>query len=955
MASSRIVYVLTAPIAVQTSGAGTVSPNYNGQLLEIGKGYTMKAAAGTGFMFTNWTGSLTTNAATLNFMMASNLTFVANFVDTNRPVLSITNVASGQRWSNEVFSIKGTARDNVQVSHVRYQLNGGDWTNATTSNQWTNWSADLDLVRGTNNFSSYATDVAGNVSSINAVRLVYVLVAPLTMQIAGKGTISPNYSNAVLEIGKNYSITATPSSGFVFTNWTVSTNWIDGVMTNKATVQFTMASNLTMQATFADVAKPTLAITNLVAGQRVSNGVFTVKGTASDNAQVANVWLQLNGGDWTNAVSANQWTNWSADLNLIPGTNKLSVYAVDTTGNDSTNSNRNFQFVVTNVLSVQMIGRGTLSPNYSNAWLEVGRNYSMTATPGAGFVFTNWMVSTNWIDGVMTNKATLQFTMASNLTLQATFADVAKPILNITNLAAGQRVSNAVFTVKGTASDNAQVADVWLQLNGGDWTNAVTGNQWASWNADLNLVPGTNTLSVYAVDLTGNASTNVSRKFQFVVTNVLSVQMTGRGTLSPNYSNAWLEVGRNYSMTATPGNGFIFTNWTVSTNGIDGLMTNKAVVQFMMAWNLSLQATFADMAKPTLAITNLAAGQRVSNAVFTVKGTASDNAQVANVWLQLNGGDWTNAVTGNQWTNWSADLDLVPGTNKLSVYAMDTTGNNSLTNNRSFQFVVTNVLSVQMVGRGTLSPNYSNAWLEVGRNYSMTATQGSGFAFTNWIVSTNWIDGVVTNKATVQFTMASNMTLQATFADVVKPTLAITNLASGQRVSNAVSTVKGTASDNVKVASVWLQLNSGDWTNAVTGNQWTNWSADLDLVPGTNKLSVYAVDTTGNNSLTNSRSFQFIVVNALGTQTVELEMTLPGSSISTMTTNVFVFTDWSCATDGFSFTLQNSSSLNGHIQVSTNLTSWDTLTNFAGTNSTLIFRDPAATNSTYRFYRAVIP
>jgi len=47
--------------------------------------------------------------------------------------------------------------------------------------------------------------------------------------------------------------------------------------------------------------------------------------------------------------------------------------------------------------------------------------------------------------------------------------------------------------------------------------------------------------------------------------------------------------------------------------------------------------------------------------------------------------------------------------------------------------------------------------------------------------------------------------------------------------------------------------------------------------------------------------------------------------------------------------------LNGHIQVSTNLTSWATLTNFVGSNTTITFLDPAATNSSHRFYRAVIP
>ena len=58
---------------------------------------------------------------------------------------------------------------------------------------------------------------------------------------------------------------------------------------------------------------------------------------------------------------------------------------------------------------------------------------------------------------------------------------------------------------------------------------------------------------------------------------------------------------------------------------------------------------------------------------------------------------------------------------------------------------------------------------------------------------------------------------------------------------------------------------------------------------------------------------------------------------------------------GFTFNLPPTSGLNGLIQVSTNLATWSTLTNFIGTNITLNILDPAATNGTRRFYRAVIP
>jgi len=84
------------------------------------------------------------------------------------------------------------------------------------------------------------------------------------------------------------------------------------------------------------------------------------------------------------------------------------------------------------------------------------------------------------------------------------------------------------------------------------------------------------------------------------------------------------------------------------------------------------------------------------------------------------------------------------------------------------------------------------------------------------------------------------------------------------------------------------------------------------------------------------------------------------SSVSVISSNTFqlllAFTNAvPLKTNGLLFSLQLSSHLNGHIQVSTNLTSWATLINFVGTNAQLDFRDPAATNSSHRYYRAVIP
>ncbi len=679
-----------------------------------------------------------------------------------------------------------------------------------------------------------------------------------------------------------------------------------------------------------DTNPPTINITSPTSGQRWSNAVFTVSGTASDNVAVSNVLYSVNGLAWTAATAANNWSNWTAQATLEPGTNAIAAYSVDTSGNHSLTNSVSFDFVVTNQLQLRTIGLGTISPDYSNAWLEIGRNYSLTAAAGTGFAFTNWMISTNWIGSVITNSPTVQFMMASNLTLQLTFADITKPTLSITNLTAGQRITTAGFTVKGTAGDNWQVSNVLCQVNGSGWNSATNINNWTNWAAGVTLVPGTNLVQAYAVDTSGNLSVTSSVSCQYVVTNQLGLQIVGLGTISP--TNQLLEVGRNYSITATPASGFTFIKWMISTNWIGGTITNSPTVQFMMASNLTLQVIFADTTKPTLSITNLTAGQRITTAAFTVRGTAGDNWQVSNVLCQVNGGGWNSATNFNSWTNWAAGLTLVPGTNVVQAYAVDTSGNFSVTSSLSCQFVVTNLLTVRTNGLGSYSP--TNLQLEIGRNYSIAASPASGFIATNWTISTNWLGGVKTNNATVQFMMVSNLTLLVTFADVTKPTLTVSSPTAGQHMTNALASLTGTASDNWQVAGVWCQLNSNAWMLVTTTNTYTNWSQTLTLVSGTNTIKAYAVDLGGNFSATNTLS-------VISSNTFQLQLKFTAALPLTST--------------GLNFSLLVSSNLNGHIQVSTNLLNWLTLTNFAGTNPTLNFRDPAATNSDRRFYRAVIP
>ena len=214
----------------------------------------------------------------------------------------------------------------------------------------------------------------------------------------------------------------------------------------------------------------------------------------------------------------------------------------------------------------------------------------------------------------------------------------------------------------------------------------------------------------------------------------------------------------------------------------------------------------------------------------------------------------------------------------------------------------------------------------------MTASPKTGWKFVNW---TDAAGDVITSSATLKFVMASNLTYVANFLDVAKPTLSRTSPPNLQKTTNTQADFKGVAKDNWGVAAVWYQLNNAAWTKPATSNGWTNWDVTLPLALGTNTFNAYAVDLAGNFSVTNE-------VRVIVSEAVRMELAIPSFLIPPNEA-------------GLEFSLQVPAGVSGHIEFSTDLTSWTTLTDFVSTNSTVIFHDPAATNSSHRYYRAVIP
>lgn len=212
----------------------------------------------------------------------------------------------------------------------------------------------------------------------------------------------------------------------------------------------------------------------------------------------------------------------------------------------------------------------------TNNWITI----TVESSSGSGTGTVNYTVAPN----PNTLPRTGRFTIAGKtFTVTQGGPDSIKPTVTISSPAAGARLTNALLTVKGTARDNFAIGAVEYQLGSSPFQTA-TGT--TTWGAQIALAPGTNTVRVRSVDLAGNISATNSRAFFYVVTSPLTVSTNGVGSVSPNLNGRLLEIGRRYLLTATPGAGFVFSNWT------GGLLSSTSRLNFLMQSDLMLQANF---------------------------------------------------------------------------------------------------------------------------------------------------------------------------------------------------------------------------------------------------------------------------------------------------------------------------------------------------------------------------
>lgn len=306
-----------------------------------------------------------------------------------------------------------------------------------------------------------------------------------------------------------------------------------------------------------------------------------------------------------------------------------------------------------------------------------------------------------------------------------------KPKIAITAPAAGAKVISPDILLVGTASDNVGVARVSYSLNNGIF---VTADGADNWEASVRLQPGENFVQVKSVDVSGNESLIVTRKFIYVVSSPITLQIEGLGTVRPLRNGQALEVGKVYSVSAVPARDQTFNGWS------GGVVTNKATFSFTMTTNLSLTATFAP--NPFAAVKGSYAGliqpatpshQRTGFVQIntTSSGSFSGKVNVGGKNHSLRGkfnGDGSYAGTSPQaGLELRLQIDLTNGTDQITGAIFDGISNSAIMADRA---VYSNANPAPNAGQYTIliPPNTAVRNSPQGNGFGLLKVTSSGAA-----------------------------------------------------------------------------------------------------------------------------------------------------------------------------------------------------------------------------------
>ncbi len=853
------------------TGGGTFAP---------GSSVTVTATANSGYTFTNWTqnGTVQSTSPSYSFTLATNRTLVANFNQ-------ITYTVTASAGTNGSISPNG----------AQTVTTGGSIT--FTATPAANYQVNQWLVNGAVVQSGGSTYTMQNVTAAATVSVSFTANPTLTVLanpanagiVTGGGTFAP---------GSSVTVTATPNSGYTFTNWTQNGT----VQSSSANYSFTLATNRTLVANFNQITYTVTASAGTNGSvspngpQTVTTGgSITFTATAAANYQV-NQWL-VNGAVVQSGGSTYTMQNVTA----------TATVAVSFTANPTLT-------VLANPANAGSVtGGGTFAP---------GSSVTVTATANSGYTFTNWTQNGT----VQSASANYSFTLATNRTLVANFNQI-------------------TYTVTASAGTNGSINPNGQQTvtTGGSITFTATPaanyqvNQWLVNGAVVQSGGSTYTMQNVTATATVAVSFTANPTLTVLANPANAGSVTGGGTFAP---------GSSVTVTATANSGYTFTNWT--QNGI--VQSTSPSYSFTLATNRTLVANFNQITYTVTASagTNGSVSPNGPQTVttggsITFTATAAANYQV-NQWLvngavvQSGGSTYTlqnvtatatvavsfsanptltvlanpanagtvtgggtfapgssvtvtaTANSGYTFTNWTQN-GIVQSTSANYSFTLAT--NRTLVANFN---QITYTVTASAGTNGSVSPNGPQT-VTTGGSITFTATAAANYQVNQWLVN-----GAVVQSGGSTYTL-QNVTATATVAVTftANPTLTVlANPANAGTVTGGGTFAPGSS------VTVTATANSGytftNWTqNGTVQSASANYSFTLatnrTLVANFNQITYTVTASAGTNGS----------INPNGPQTVTTggSITFTATAASNYQVNQWLVNGAVAQSGGSTYTLQN--------------------------------------------------
>ena len=263
------IQTYTITVAANPSDGGTVS---GGGEYDQGASCTVSATAASGYTFVNWTenGTQVSTDANYTFTVNSNRNLVANFtlqsfnITASADPVAGGNITGGGNYNYGMICTL-TATANAGYTFVNWTKNG---TQVSTNASYTFTVTESATYVAHFSINSYTVSVSANPSNGGTV--------------TGGGTYT---------YGQNCTVTATASSGHVFTNWTESGN----IVSTSLSYTFAVTSNRNLVANFATnavtitaIAEPSEGGTIEGAGNYEQGASCTLTATSNENYEFIN-------------------------------------------------------------------------------------------------------------------------------------------------------------------------------------------------------------------------------------------------------------------------------------------------------------------------------------------------------------------------------------------------------------------------------------------------------------------------------------------------------------------------------------------------------------------------------------------------------------------------------------------------------------------------------------------